>query len=48
VFLAHYMFINFGWRPQQVADLPHRERLLMFEMAYRETKQRAGEERQVT
>ena len=34
------MFVNHGWRPQQVADLPDREKILMTEMALKEIRSR--------
>lgn len=38
--LAYYMFVNHGWRPQRVADLPYREKVLMIEMALKEINSR--------
>ena len=38
--LAYYMFVNHGWRPQQVDDLPYREKLLMTEFALKEIRSR--------
>ena len=38
--LAYYMFVNHGWRPQQVADLTDRERFLMTHFALKEIKSR--------
>lgn len=38
--LAYYMFVNHGWAPHQVAELPLRERVLMIEMMVREAKAR--------
>lgn len=38
--LAYYMFVNHGWRPRQVAELPERERVLMLEMALKEIRSR--------
>ena len=38
--LAYYMFANHGWRPQQVDDLPDREKILMLQMAVKEIKSR--------
>lgn len=41
--LAYYMFVNHGWNPQRVADMPFRERVLMLEMALKEIKSRNKE-----
>jgi len=38
--LAYYMFVNHGWRPQQVDSLPDREKILMTLMALKEIKDR--------
>jgi len=38
--LAYYMFVNHGWRPQQVDDLPDREKLLMSQFALKEIHSR--------
>ncbi len=38
--LAYYMMVNHGWRPQQVADLPPREKALMVVMAEKEINSR--------
>ena len=38
--LAYYMFVNYGWRPQQVDSLPDREKILMTLMALKEIKDR--------
>lgn len=38
--LAYYMFVNHGWHPGQVAELPERERVLMLEMALKEIRSR--------
>ncbi len=39
--LAYYMFVNHGWRPQQVEDLPFREKLLMTLFALKEIRSRS-------
>jgi len=38
--LAYYMFVNHGWRPQQIDDLSDREKILMLQMALKEIKSR--------
>lgn len=38
--LAYYMFVNHGWRPRQVADLPLREKILMTRFALKEIHSR--------
>lgn len=38
--LAYYMFVNHGWAPHKVAELPFRERVLMLQMADKEIKSR--------
>jgi len=34
------MFVNHGWRPQQIDDLSDREKILMLQMALKEIKSR--------
>lgn len=38
--MAYYMFVNHGWRPQQIDDLSDREKILMLQMALKEIKSR--------
>ena len=38
--LAYYMFVNHGWRPRRVEDLPYREKLLMTQFALKEIHSR--------
>ena len=38
--LAYYMFVNHGWRPQQVLDLPYREKILLTQLALKEIRSR--------
>ena len=38
--MAYYMMVNHGWRPQQVEDLPFREKVLLAEMTLREIRSR--------
>jgi len=43
--LAYYMFVNHGWRPRQVADLPYRERVLLTQFALKEIRAREAAKR---
>ena len=36
------MFVNHGWRPQQVDDLPDREKVLMTQFALKEIRAKDG------
>ena len=38
--LAYYMFVNHGWRPQQVASLSVREKTIMTHFALKEIRSR--------
>lgn len=38
--LAYYMFVNHGWRPQQVDDLSDREKIMMTRFALKEIHSR--------
>lgn len=38
--LAYYMFVNHGWRPQKVCDLPDREKALLTQFAVKEIRSR--------
>ena len=38
--LVYYMFVNHGWRPQQVDSLTDREKILMTLMAVKEIRGR--------
>jgi hypothetical protein len=39
------MFVNHGWRPQQVDDLPDREKVLMTQFALKEIRAREAAKR---
>lgn len=41
--LAYYMFVNHGWRPQQVDNLTDREKFLMTQFALKEIHSRPKE-----
>lgn len=38
--LAYYMFVNHGWRPSAVSELPARERVLLELFALKEAQSR--------
>lgn len=38
--LAYYMMVNHGWRPQRVAELPTREKILLVHFALKEIRSR--------
>ncbi|WP_158585000.1 hypothetical protein [Lacrimispora algidixylanolytica] len=38
--LAYYMLVNHGRFPGEVADLPEKEKILMYQMAVKEIKSR--------
>lgn len=38
--LAYYMFVNHGWSPSRILELPQREKALLTQMAIKEIKSR--------
>lgn len=38
--LAYYMFVNHGWRPGRVAELPPEEKVMMTVFALKEIRSR--------